>query len=52
MSEAPECCDGCTLWKQFGSECWVYWERKKTCTQHTPDGENIQLPTNPNLPKR
>ena len=41
--EVPECCDGCVKWQQFGSECWVYWEKKKNCSQHTPTGEDIRL---------
>jgi len=31
----PECCFDCDKWKEFGKKCWVYWEGKKECTQHT-----------------
>ena len=41
--EVPGCCDGCIKWKQFGKGCWVYWEAKKNCTQHVPEGEELDL---------
>jgi hypothetical protein len=31
--DAPECCRDCLKWEQFGKNCWIYWERKKHCTQ-------------------
>lgn len=31
--DAPECCMDCIQWDQFGKNCWLYWERKKHCTQ-------------------
>ncbi|MBS3097261.1 hypothetical protein J4209_00535 [Candidatus Woesearchaeota archaeon] len=37
MPEIPKCCEGCIKWEKFGKECWVYWEEKKNCTQHTSD---------------
>ena len=30
---APECCVDCIKWDQWGKNCWLYWERKKHCTQ-------------------
>jgi hypothetical protein len=41
--EIPDCCDGCIKYQEFGKECWVYWEAKKSCTQHTPMGEEINF---------
>ncbi|HLC64718.1 MAG TPA: hypothetical protein VJI46_01180 [Candidatus Nanoarchaeia archaeon] len=34
-NQAPECCTGCLNWERFKHECWVYWESKKNCTQHS-----------------
>ena len=31
----PECCIGCLKYDQFKESCWVYWEGKKDCTQHS-----------------
>jgi len=31
----PGCCKGCIKFDQFGKECWVYWNDKKECSQHT-----------------
>ena len=41
--EVPNCCEGCVNWHQFGKDCWVYWELKKSCTQHTPAGGEFNL---------
>lgn len=35
--QTPDCCIGCLRWKQFGKSCWVYWDLKKHCTQHTSE---------------
>lgn len=32
--KAP-CCEGCIKWEEFGRKCWVYWDKKKVCSQHT-----------------
>lgn len=34
MAKAP-CCEGCTNWDEFKENCWVFWERKKICSQHS-----------------
>ena len=34
---APNCCAGCVKWDMFGKNCWVYWDLKKQCTQHSRD---------------
>ncbi|MCX6708529.1 MAG: hypothetical protein NTW67_02670 [Candidatus Woesearchaeota archaeon] len=26
-------CEKCHSHKVFGSKCWFFWEKKKTCTQ-------------------
>lgn len=44
-AEAPECCKGCLVWQQFKDKCWVYWEKKKSCTMFAPEYE---MPQNPN----
>ena len=33
--KAPMCCEGCLNFERFGNDCWVYWENKKDCTQHS-----------------
>jgi len=33
--KAPEVCEGCIRWEQFGKDCWVYWDLKKECTMHS-----------------
>ena len=41
--EVPECCEGCAMWEQFGEKCWIYWEAKKNCTQHTGNNDGLVL---------
>ncbi|MFC1769094.1 hypothetical protein ACFLZX_05000 [Nanoarchaeota archaeon] len=31
----PPSCEGCHNWGRFKHECWVFWDGKKDCTQHT-----------------
>jgi len=38
-SDVPEVCVGCVRWKQFGKNCYYYWENKKRCTMWTSDYE-------------
>jgi hypothetical protein len=33
--EIPDCCRGCNNFEKVGKECFVYWENKKECTQHS-----------------
>ena len=39
----PECCQGCLNYNQFGKECWVFWENKKDCTQHSFKMNGVKL---------
>ena len=34
MAKAP-CCDGCSKWEQHEENCWVFWDKKKVCSQHS-----------------
>ena len=35
MTKLAPCCDGCSKWEEHGEECWVFWENKKICSQHS-----------------
>jgi len=37
------CCDGCLNFEQFGKKCWVYWENKKECSQHSSKMNGFSL---------
>jgi len=39
----PECCKGCSKFDQFGKDCWVYWENKKECSQHSSQMNGFNL---------
>jgi len=39
--EIPECCEDCIKWEQFGKDCWIYWEKKKSCTQKVTNVSDI-----------
>ena len=41
--EIPGCCEDCLKWEQFGKECWVYWEKKKECTQKVESLDQMPL---------
>ena len=38
----PECCTGCLKFDQFKHECWVYWEGKQDCSQHS-EKDNLNI---------
>lgn len=37
--ECNDICKDCLKWKQFGKNCWVYWEGKKYCTMKVTSEE-------------
>lgn len=41
QNESPNAiCNSCLLWQKFGEKCYVFWEKKKFCTQRVIDVES------------
>ena len=43
VEKKSECCEGCKIYDQKGKNCWVYWENKKECTQHSSKMNGFRL---------
>jgi len=42
MPDIPECCQECVKFDKFGKSCWVYWDKKKECTQQAVSWDDIK----------